>query len=202
MAHFKLGEILLKQGLITEAQLKQAIEAQRQEKGRIGEVLVKLGFLREEDITSALGTQLGIPYSSANSDLLKPREEQDLDKLVPQDFAQKNCVLPLSRNMSVLTCAVADPLDLMMLDNLKRLTSCQLNLVISTGSSILQAVNQYYTRKKKGGDLKGTLLNEAVQSSYQPDTKADSQSSIPTEASRAATAELSIDKLIAKAGEA
>ncbi len=202
MAHFKLGEILLKQGLITEAQLKQAIEAQRQEKGRIGEVLVKLGFLREEDITSALGTQLGIPYSSANSDLLKPREEQDLDKLIPQEFAQKNCILPLSRNMSVLTCAVADPLDLMMLDNLKRLTSCQLNLVISTRSAILQAVNQYYTRKNKGGDLKGTLLNEAVQSSYQPDTKADSQSNIPTEASSSATAELSIDKLIAKAGEA
>lgn len=202
MAHFKLGEILLKQGLITEAQLKQAIDAQRQEKGRIGEVLVKLGFVREEDITSALGTQLGIPYSSANSDLLKPRDEQDLDKLIPQDFAQKNCVLPLSRNMNVLTCAVADPLDLMMLDNLKRLTSCQLNLVISTRSAILQAVNQYYTRNKKGGDLKGTLLNQAVESSYQPDTKSDSQSNIPSESSSSATAELSIDKLIAKAGEA
>ena len=136
MAHFKLGEILLKQGLITEAQLKQAIEAQRQEKGRIGEVLVKLGFLREEDITSALGTQLGIPYSSANSDLLKPREEQDLDKLVPQDFAQKNCVLPLSRNMSVLTCAVADPLDLLMLDNLKMVTGHEITLLIGTRAEL------------------------------------------------------------------
>lgn len=202
MAHYKLGEILLKQGLITEAQLKQAIEAQKQEKGRIGEVLVKLGFVREEDITSALGTQLGIPYSSSSSDLLKPREEQDLDKLIPQEFAQKNCILPLSRNMNVLTCAVADPLDLMMLDNLKRLTGCQLNLVISTRSSILHAVNQFYTRHNKGGDLKGTLLNQAVESSYQPDIKGDSQSSIPSEASSAATAELSIDKLIAKAGEA
>jgi len=200
MAHFKLGEILLKQGLITEAQLNTAIEKQKGEKGgRIGEVLVKLGFVREEDIASALGTQLGIPYSSASSELLTPKSDQVLDKLIPYEFAQKNCVLPLSKNLSVLTCAVADPLDLIMLDNLKRLTNCHLNLVISTRSAILKAINQFYLSTKGKGADKTTLLDQAVQKTYTPEGKVETTATIEMSTT---SPELSIDKLIVKAGEA
>ena len=200
MAHFKLGEILLKQGLITQTQLNESIERQKGEKGgRIGEILVKLGFVREEDIASALGTQLGIPYSSASSELLTPKADQLLDKLVPYEFSQKNCLLPLSKNLSVLTCAVADPLDLIMLDNLKRLTNCHLNLVISTRSAILKAINQFYLASKGKGSDKTTLLDQAVQKTYTPEGKIESTTIID---SSSAGAELSIDKLIAKAGEA
>ncbi len=199
MAHYKLGEILLKQGVITETQLTQAIETQKGEKGRIGEILVKLGIVREEDIAAALGTQLGIPYSAANSELLSPKTDQALEKLVPFEFAQKNCALPLSKNMRLLTCAVADPLDLIMLDNLKKITGLELNLVISTRSSILSAINQFYMRSGKGGEGRTTMLNQAVQSTYAPQT---AQESITQIDSSSATAELSIDKLIAKAGEA
>ncbi len=198
MAHFKLGEILLKQGLITDAQLTEAITKQKEEKGRIGEVLVKLGFVREEDIAAALGTQLGIPFTSSSSELLTPKTDQLLDKLIPYDFAQKNCVLPLTKNLSVLTCAVADPLDLIMLDNLKRLTACHLNLIISTRSVLLKAINQFYLSSKVGGD-KATLLDQAVQKTYSPESKSDTAATVEVSS---ASAELSIDKLIAKAGEA
>lgn len=119
MARLKLGEILVQQGLITESQLKQAIAAQKNEKGRIGEVLIQLGIIKEEDIVSALGTQLLIPYSSLNSDSLTPQKGQDLDKLIPLEFAKKNFVLPISRNMNSLTVAVFDPLDLLMLEDRK-----------------------------------------------------------------------------------
>jgi len=64
MAHYKLGEILIREGLITEDQLNQAIEAQKDQKGRLGEILIKLGLVNEEDIASAIGKQLNIPYSS------------------------------------------------------------------------------------------------------------------------------------------
>lgn len=61
MAHLKLGEILIKEGFISEAQLQEAIKAQAKERGRIGEVLIKLGILSEQDLISALGTQLKNP---------------------------------------------------------------------------------------------------------------------------------------------
>src|SRR3989338_956746 len=122
MQHIKLGEILIQQGLITERQLEKAIEHQKKEKGRIGEILIKLGIITEENMTAALGSQLGIPYYTVeNVELLKPRADQAIEKLVPPDFAQKHDVLPLSKNLGSLTCAVHDPLDLLLLDNLRRL---------------------------------------------------------------------------------
>ncbi|MFA5088327.1 MAG: ATPase, T2SS/T4P/T4SS family [Candidatus Omnitrophota bacterium] len=200
MTYYKLGEILIKQGLITEAQLHKAIETQKQEKGRIGEILVKLGFVTEEDIAAALGTQLGIPYSSDKSNLLTPKDDQDLEKLVPQDFAQQHYVLPLSKNMSLLTCAVFDPLDLMMLDNLKKITGCEINPVIATKSVILKGISNFYTKSTAiSGDGKSSLLGEAVQSTYTPGENTNFGKEIKSSSD---STELSIDKLIAKAGEA
>ena len=145
MAHLKLGEILVQQGLITDAQLQQAIKAQAKERGRIGEVLIKLGIISEQDLVAALGTQLNIPHATGDNNLLKPRMDQDLDKAVPYDFAKANLVLPLSKEGNALKCAVADPLDLLMLDNLKMVTGCDLNLAIATRSDLLNAIQNFYT---------------------------------------------------------
>ena len=199
MAHYKLGEILIKQGLITEGQLSQAIELQREQHGRIGEVLIKLGLVSEEDIAAAVGEQLGLPYSSDKSNLLAPRADQNLDKLIPQDFAQKNCVLPLSKNMNMLTCAIADPLDLVLMDNLKKVSGHEINPIIATRSAILKGVTTFYTKQTAIlGDNRGSMLGEAVQSSYTPTKESFAEKHAQTSDS----AELSIDKLIAKAGEA
>ena len=120
MEHLKLGEILMKQGLINEDQLNEAINHQKTEKGRIGEILIKLNMITEEDITFALGSQLGIPYyTSKNIELLKPQADQGLEKIISAEFAQKNNVLPMSKNLNTLTCAVHDPLDFILLDKLK-----------------------------------------------------------------------------------
>jgi len=145
VAHLKLGEILVQQGLITDAQLQQAIKAQAKERGRIGEVLIKLGIISEQDLVAALGTQLNIPHATGDNNLLKPRMDQDLDKAVPYDFAKANLVLPLSKEGNALKCAVADPLDLLMLDNLKMVTGCDLNLAIATRSDLLNAIQNFYT---------------------------------------------------------
>ncbi len=145
MAHFKLGEILLQQGLINEAQLREAIGVQKKEPGRIGEILIKLGFLTEEDIVAALGSQLNIPHASSQNNLLKPRTEQNLDKIVPYDFAKTNLVLPLSKVETKLTCAIEDPLDLLMLDNLRMISGCELSLVLATRSDLMAAIQDFYT---------------------------------------------------------
>jgi len=184
----KLGEILIKQGLITQRQIDNAIEIQKEEGGIIGEILVKSGMIKEEDMVSALAKQLSIPYASRSSGLLTPASDQDLENLISKDFAQKNLVLPLSRNLNSLTCAVFDPLDLMLIDNLKKMTGCEINLVIATKTDIIKATEEFYS--------KVSMLEEAVKESHFIKTVVEETSQhIDTE-------ELSLDKLIAKAGEA
>lgn len=198
MARLRLGEILIKQGLLTEKQLNDAITAQKVQKGRIGDVLIKLGMIKEEELAAALGSQLMIPYASHMSGLLKPKWDQDLQKLIPIEFAQKNLVLPLSRSGSSLTCAIFDPLDFLLLDNLKILTKCELNLVIASKTDILKAINEFYVY---GGDKdnKSGLLDKAVEKTYA--APSGPQSSQPIKVSSDDT-ELSIDRLVAKAEEA
>jgi len=78
----KLGGILLKSGLVTQEQLKHALELQRGTTKRIGEVLLELGVTTELDIAKALSKQLGIPYVTHTSGLLNPPKEEGLEQLV------------------------------------------------------------------------------------------------------------------------
>lgn len=185
--YLRLGELLIKEGLITQAQLEKAIGVQRQEGGRLGEVLVKLGMVKEEQLVEILGKQLGIPYFTLGTGMLKTAVDQDLGRLIPRDFAAKNSVLPLSRTLRSLTVVMADPLDLILIDNLKKLTGCEINPVIATKSEINKALEEFYG--------KSAMLQQAVEASY------ESGSSITEEVS-AAEEELSLDKLIARAEEA
>lgn len=198
MPRLKLGEILIKQGLISQDQLDKAIEVQKKESGRIGEILIKLKMITAEQMTSSLGTQLGIPfYSSDSPELLQPKMDQDLQKVISSDFAKKNNVLPLSKHLNSLTCALSDPLDLLLLDNLRRITGCEINPVIATTASINQAINKFYYggEKKSEGN---SMLDAVVKSSY----TASKPNEVIFNPKNSDGAELSLDKLIVKAGEA
>jgi type II secretion system protein E len=171
MAHFKLGEILLQQGLINEEQLKEAIQVQKKETGRIGEILIKLGFLTEEDIVAALGSQLNMPHASNQNNLLKPRVDQNLDKVIPYDFAKTNLVLPLGKEENQLTCAIEDPLDLLMLDNLRMVTGCELSLVLATRSNLMTAIQDFYIMAR----------SNLTSSSAMPADNADTDTPVPAD---------------------
>lgn len=186
--YLRLGELLVKEGLINPVQLEKAISVQRQEGGRLGEVLIKLGMIKEDKLVAVLGKQLGIPYFSLGTGMLKPAVDQGLDKLIPQEFATKNLILPLSRTMKSLTVAMADPLDLILIDNVKKLTGCNVNAVVATKSDILKAINDFYG--------KVSMLNEAVKDSYEDVVV------LAAEKVEGGDQELSIDKLIARAEEA
>jgi type IV pilus assembly protein PilB len=183
----RLGELLIKEGLIDESQLKQAISIQTEEGGRLGEVLVKSGVVKEEQLVVVLSKQLNIPYFSLGTGMLKPAVDQGLEELIPRDFALKNSVLPLSRTLRSLTIAMFDPLDLILIDNLKRLSNCEINPVIATRSDINKAIEEFYG--------KHGMLKEATDASY--------EAGIETEVLEAAPeTELSLDRLIARAEEA
>lgn len=184
----KLGEILVKGGLITDDQLQRAIQMQKREGKRIGEVLVKLGFVTEKDIVITLGNQLNIPYASLAKGLLVPDPNQELDKLVPKNFAVQHCLIPLSRNLDSLTVAFADPLDVIILDNLKKMTSCEINPIVASETDIIQAIDKFY------GDR--DLLSEAISQSYDVEEGDLAIERVPDDK------ELSLDKLIAQAEEA
>ncbi|MBF0503747.1 MAG: Flp pilus assembly complex ATPase component TadA [Candidatus Omnitrophica bacterium] len=200
MARVRIGEILIKQGLISESQLQEAINLQKQQKGkRIGEILIEKGMVTEADFSIALGSQLSIPYASYASGLLNPKTDQSLEKLVDYEFAKKNLVLPLSKNHHSLTCAIFDPLDFFVFDNLKILTGCDLNLILATKTDLLKAITEFYVTGLNAAEREGgTLLDQALQKSY-----ADGNLG-PKVEDKGVTAdsELSIDRLIAKAEEA
>jgi type IV pilus assembly protein PilB len=188
--YLRLGEILVGEGLLNATQLEKAISVQRQEGGRLGEILVKLGMVKEDQMVAALGKQLNIPYFSLGTGMLKPAVDQDLQQLVPRDFALKNFVLPLSRTLKSLTVAMADPLDLILIDNLKKITNCEINPVIATRPDILKAIDGFYGKQ--------AALKTAVEASY------DTGVLLPTaeEAAESTEGELSLDRLIARAEEA
>ena len=186
--YLKLGELLIKEGLIDKVQLERAISLQRQEGGRLGEILIKLGMVKEDQMVTILGKQLNIPYFSFGTGMLKPAIDQGLDGIIFEDFALKNSILPLSRTLNSLTVAMADPLDLILIDNLKKLTNCEINPVIATRSDINRAIEEFYGKSK--------MLEDAVEASYDIvplDQMEDSDST---------DQELSLDKLIARAEEA
>ncbi|MBM3255456.1 MAG: type II secretion system protein GspE [Candidatus Omnitrophica bacterium] len=186
--YLRLGELLVKEGLITQVQLDQAIRVQRQDGGRLGEILVKLGILKEEQAVAALGKQLNIPYFSQGSEL-KPAMDQNLSSFIPKDFAAKNTVLPLSHTLGSLTVAMFDPLDLILVDNLRKLTGCDINPVIATKSDIGKAIEKFYGKSK--------IFEEAVEASYDIISDEAVFESLET-----SDEELSLDKLIARAEEA
>lgn len=179
---------MVKEGLISESQLEKAVSVQRQEGGRMGEVLVKLGMVKEEQMVAVLSKQLNIPYFSLGTGMLKPIVGQDLEKLISQDFALRNSLLPLSRTLKSLTVAMSDPLDFILIDNLKKLTGCEINTVIATKSDITKAIEEFYG--------KSAMLKEAVEASYDLTTD-----TLPLE-TEGADEELSLDKLVARAEEA
>ena len=188
MARYKkLGDILISEGIIAEKQLKEAITLQEKEGGKLGEVLIRLSYVNEEQIVIALSKQLSIPYVSLASGKLKPNADQNLEGLLPQDFAIKNIVLPLSRSLNSLTVVMFDPLDLILLDNLKKITGCEINLVVSTRSDILKALESFYGRDK--------IFRDAIQVAGEEERAAIKELS-------AEGSDLSLDKMIAQAEEA
>jgi type IV pilus assembly protein PilB len=154
----KLGEILVKSGVVSEAQMAKALEVQRGSSKRIGEVLVELGLATEVQIATAISKQLGIPFVSSPSGALNPPKDSGFEKLVPEEFARRHQVLPLCRTADSLTVACVNPLDLIALDNVSRMTRCDIDPVVTTKTELEQAISRFYGA--------GSMLQEAIGQSY------------------------------------
>jgi type IV pilus assembly protein PilB len=136
----KLGEILVRENLISAQHLREALDYQREHGGRLGYNLVKLGLVTDDMITAVLSRQYGIP--SVNLDLFKIDEA--VLRLIPQEVAQKYSVIPLSRVGATLTLAMVDPTNVFAMDDIKFMTGLNVEPVVVAEVSIQTAIAKYY----------------------------------------------------------
>jgi len=136
----RLGEILIKESLITSDQLRQALDHQKANGGRLGTSLMKLGFISDDEITGVLSRQYGVP--SIN---LKYYEvDASVIKLIPQDTAVRYQIVPLSRVGSTLTIAMTDPTNVFAMDDIKFMTGFNVEPVVASETAISEAITKFY----------------------------------------------------------
>jgi type IV pilus assembly protein PilB len=153
----KLGEILVRENLISPQHLREALEYQREHGGRLGFNLVKLGLVSDDMITAVLSRQYGIP--SVNLELFQI--DASVLRLIPQEVAQKYSVLPLSRVGATLTLAMVDPTNVFAMDDIKFMTGLNVEPVVVAEASIQQAISKYYSSTREI-DVATVTVDEAV----------------------------------------
>jgi type IV pilus assembly protein PilB len=136
----KLGEILIKENLITADQLRQAMEFQKANGGRLGNALVKLNFLSDDEVTAVLSRQYGVPSINLSYFEVDP----SVTKLIPMETAMKYQILPLSRVGSSLTVAMVDPTNVFAMDDIKFMTGFNIEPVVASEGSIMEAIKKHY----------------------------------------------------------
>ncbi|MDT5158673.1 MAG: type pilus assembly protein PilB [Acidobacteriota bacterium] len=141
----KLGEILVRENLLTPQQLREALEFQREHGGRLGFNLVKLGLVSDDMITAVLSRQYGVP--SVNLELFDI--DESVIRLIPREVADKYSVLPLSRVGATLTLAMVDPTNVFAMDDIKFMTGLNIEPVVVSEASVQEAIAKYYSQSRE-----------------------------------------------------
>ena len=149
----KLGQMLMASGLITEDQLKAALEKQEETGQRLGQVLCDMELVSEEDIARTLGQQLGVPHVWLRKGLIDPK----VVGLIPQDKAELYQVIAMFKVRDVLTVAMSDPQSLFVIDQLTSLTGCRIQPVLCRSSEIAAFIAEYYGKTMEVDEFLSTL---------------------------------------------
>ncbi|MFH0941191.1 MAG: ATPase, T2SS/T4P/T4SS family [Candidatus Omnitrophota bacterium] len=136
----RLQQILIKNKLISEDDLKLALQIQKEHGGKLSDCLVKLNLINERDLLIALSEGLGFPPIS----LARFKIEPDVLKLIPKEMAKHYQIVPIGKMGKSLTVAMADPLNIFAIDDLKSLTGFEINPIIAQQKEILATIEQYY----------------------------------------------------------
>ena len=158
----RLGDLLVKEKIITPEQLEQATKVQKEQNCRLGSALVKLGFLTDEDVTNFLSRQYGVPAINLSYFEIDPA----VVKLIPFETAKRYQILPLSRVGASLTIAMVDPTNVFAMDDIKFMTGFNIEPVVASESSILAGIEKAYGDNEKEEDLETVMqsmteLNES-----------------------------------------
>lgn len=135
-----LGQRLIEAGLIDEAKLQTAMREQQRTREHLGSILIRLGFVNEEAVAAALAAQARVKYI----DLGQYSPQPEATQLVQENFARKHRVVPISFVGNTLVVAMADPLDVLTLDHLRRLAKCPVEVVGATESEVGKTLDRAY----------------------------------------------------------
>jgi type IV pilus assembly protein PilB len=149
----RLGDLLVKEKIITPEQLEQANKVQKEQSCRLGSALVKLGFLTDEDVTNFLSRQYGVPAINLSYFEIDPA----VVKLIPFETAKRYQILPLSRVGASLTIAMVDPTNVFAMDDIKFMTGFNIEPVVASESSILAGIEKAYGSTKEEEDLETVM---------------------------------------------
>jgi type IV pilus assembly protein PilB len=151
MPQLRLGEVLVKEGMISEAQLQEALQKQQNNrKTPLGEILVSLGLVTAQAVRQTLAKKMGIPFV----DLREFQVDQEVVKLIPEDTARKQQVMPLYVQDGRLVFAVENPLNWQAADAIRFCTKLIADPVMASWPDIAWAIDKYY------GDLRNAELIE------------------------------------------
>ena len=141
----RLGEKLIANGLTNQNQLKVALEEQKKTGEPLGEIFQRLGYVSEEKILSILAEQAGVERINLDGYVTDP----ETLRLVPESFARSHTVIPLFKESNCLTVAIADPFDIMTIEEMERLTNLRVETKAATKTEILKALDRFYVRAKE-----------------------------------------------------
>src|ERR1700740_1165148 len=155
----RLGEILVKESLISQEQLHKALEYQRANGGKLGSCLTKMGYITDDDITGVLSRQYGVPSINLKYYEIDP----NVIRLIPQDTALRYQVVPLSRVGSVLTIAMTDPTNVFAMDDVKFMTGFNVEPVVASESAIAEAITRFYGGSDGDSEELSKMMKDLVE---------------------------------------
>lgn len=168
----RLGDCLVQKGMITEEQLSEALVKQKENGAKLGETIVELGYVSENDMIDVLVEQLGIEYV----DVRKIKVDENAARLLKEDFMRKNSLIPIAFDEllpNVIRVAMADPMDIIAIDDISIITNMQVDPVLSTKGQInmaidkifgatqaMQAAEQYRKERERDREKAGLNMDE------------------------------------------
>ena len=155
----RLGELLVRENLISLTQLKEAQDVQRKSGEKFQYVLTKQGFIGERELTSFLSKQYGVP----SINLAEFEIDEDVIKLVPREMALQHQVVPINRAGNALIVAMSDPSNLHAIDDLKFLTGYNIEVVVASEEAIRNAIARYYEQKSNIAALMEEFQEDQVE---------------------------------------
>lgn len=137
----RLGELLVKEQVITPIQLKNALDSQRNTGARLGHELTRLGYIEDNELTSFLSKQYGVPSVNLE-DFEIPA---DVLKLISKDVIIRHQVIPINKTGNTLMVAMSDPSNVFAIDDIKFITNFNIDVVVASEQSIAEAIEKYYS---------------------------------------------------------
>lgn len=150
----RLTEILINNKLLTQEQLNQALDMQKEKGGRLSDIIIDLKFIKENELISTLSEGLGLPLI----DLKRFKIDHEIVKVIPIDIARHYQIIPVSKMGDSITLAMADPLNIFAIDHVQALTGYKINPIISTAQDIMQTIELSYPDATK--DIIEDLVKE------------------------------------------